>query len=91
MFLAFHPESEGASERSNKTINQAIRFHVERNQRGWVLSLRKVRFDIMNSVNSPTGLSMFQLRYGCSPRALPPLLGHTPIRKSDPCNDPCKL
>ncbi|KAJ3903843.1 hypothetical protein F5879DRAFT_779519, partial [Lentinula edodes] len=28
----------------------------------------------MNSVNSSTGLSMFELRYGRSPRVLPPLL-----------------
>ncbi|KAJ3991476.1 hypothetical protein F5050DRAFT_1581338 [Lentinula boryana] len=28
----------------------------------------------MNSINSSTGLSMFQLCYGCSPRVIPPLL-----------------
>ncbi|KAJ3891887.1 hypothetical protein GG344DRAFT_10435, partial [Lentinula edodes] len=28
----------------------------------------------MNSINSSTGLSMFELRYGRSPRVLPPLL-----------------
>ncbi|KAJ3780092.1 hypothetical protein GGU10DRAFT_240354, partial [Lentinula aff. detonsa] len=28
----------------------------------------------MNSVNSSTGLSMFQLRYGRSPRVIPPLV-----------------
>lgn len=36
MSSSFHPETDGSSERSNKTINQCIRYHVERNQKGWV-------------------------------------------------------
>ncbi|KAJ3919870.1 hypothetical protein F5877DRAFT_1682, partial [Lentinula edodes] len=33
----------------------------------------------MNSVNSSTGLSMFELRYGCCPRVIPPLLSDNSI------------
>ncbi|EDR02339.1 reverse transcriptase-RNase H-integrase [Laccaria bicolor S238N-H82] len=36
---SYHPETDGASERTNKTVNQALRFHVERNQMGWVRAL----------------------------------------------------
>jgi hypothetical protein len=36
---AFHPETDGTSERTNKTVNQCIRYHVARNQRGWVRAL----------------------------------------------------
>ncbi|KAJ3891819.1 hypothetical protein GG344DRAFT_7163, partial [Lentinula edodes] len=32
----------------------------------------------MNSVNSSTGLSMFQLRYGRAPRIIPPLITDNP-------------
>jgi hypothetical protein len=64
MSSAFHPETDGASEHSNKTINQCIHFYVERNQKGWVSALPKIRFDIMNLVNSSIGLSMFQLQHG---------------------------
>src|ERR1700678_1302358 len=46
--MSFHPQTNGASERSNKTINQCLRFHVERNQTGWAKSLSFVRFHIMN-------------------------------------------
>lgn len=74
MSTAYHPETDGASERSNKTVIQAIRFHVERNQKGWVRALPRVRFNIMNTVNQSTGFSPFQLRLGRSPRILPPLL-----------------
>ena len=29
------PETDSSSERTNKMVGQAIRFHVERNQKGW--------------------------------------------------------
>jgi hypothetical protein len=32
---AYHPQTDGASKQTNKTVNQCIRFHVERNQKGW--------------------------------------------------------
>jgi hypothetical protein len=28
MSTAYHPETDGTSERSNKTVNQALRYHV---------------------------------------------------------------
>ncbi|KAF4622194.1 hypothetical protein D9613_009369 [Agrocybe pediades] len=77
MSTAFHPESDGASERTNKTVNQMIRFHVDRNQKGWVKALPLIRFNIMNSVNKSTGFSPFQIRLGRSPRIIPPLVHGT--------------
>jgi hypothetical protein len=74
MSTAFHPQTDGASERSNKTINQALRYHVRRNQKGWVRALPRIRFDIMNSINASTGFSPFQLRMGRSPRIIPPII-----------------
>jgi hypothetical protein len=43
MSTVFHPQTDGASKRSNKTVNQAIYFHVRRNQRGWVHALPRIR------------------------------------------------
>jgi hypothetical protein len=74
MSTAYHPQTDGASERSNKTVIQALRFHVERNQTGWVKALPKVRFDIMNMVNASTGVTPFMLKSGHSPRLIPPLI-----------------
>lgn len=68
MSTAFHP---GASEHSNKTINQQIRYYVQRNQKGWVKALPKIRFDIMNTENASTGLSPFQLCLCRSPHTIP--------------------
>ena len=68
---AYHPETDGSSERTNKTVNQCLRFHVERNQKGWKRALPRIRFFLMNTVNKSTGYSLFQLKYGHSPRVLP--------------------
>ena len=75
---AYHPETDGSSERTNKTVNQALRYHVERNQLGWVRALPRVRFDMMNTINKSTGFTPFQLRFGQSPRVIPPLIPAKP-------------
>jgi len=36
---SYHLETDGSSERTNKTINQSIRYHIRRNQKGWVRAL----------------------------------------------------
>ena len=71
---AYHPETDGASECTNKTVNQALRYHVEHNQLGWVHALPKIRFDLMNTINKSTGFTPFQLRMGRSPRVILPLV-----------------
>jgi hypothetical protein len=64
MSTAFHLQTDGASEQTNKTVNQAIWYHVQRNQKGWVKALLKICFDIMNTENASTGLSPFMLHMG---------------------------
>ncbi|KAG9217547.1 hypothetical protein CCMSSC00406_0008474 [Pleurotus cornucopiae] len=36
---SFHPETDGSSERTNKTVIQCLRFYVDRHQKGWVFHL----------------------------------------------------
>jgi hypothetical protein len=83
MSSACHPETDGSSGRSNKTVVQCLRYHVARNQTGWVKALPLVHFNIMNTVNSSTGFSPFQLRMGRSPRLIPPLTPHTALPPLD--------
>jgi hypothetical protein len=61
MSSAYHPQSDGASEQSNKTINQCPRYHVEQNQLGWKRALSWIHFNMMNTLNGSTGFSPFQL------------------------------
>lgn len=62
---------------TNKTVNQCIRFNIERNQTGWSKALPLIRFQIMNSVNKfiRVGFSPFQLRFGRSPSLDPTWTG----------------
>src|ERR1700683_2226576 len=84
---AYHPETDGSSERSNKTINQCIRYHVCHNQKGWVCALPRIHFDIMNSINASTGFLNFQIRLGRSPRLIPPIV---PTTITDPRSNACE-
>ena len=77
MSTAYHPETDGVSEQTNKTVSQALRYHVKCNQMGWARALLHVHFDMMNTINKLTGFTPFQLRFGCSPRVIPPLLPTT--------------
>ena len=36
---SYHPETDGASEQSNKTVDQCICYHICYNQKGWVRAL----------------------------------------------------
>lgn len=74
MSTSYHPQSDGTSEHTNKTINQCLCFHVERNQKGWVRALPQICFNIMNTANASTGFSPFQLHLGHLPHMLPPLV-----------------
>ncbi len=83
MSTAFHPQSDGSSERTNKTVIQTLRYHVARTQHGWARALPRVRFAIMSAVNASTGFSRFQLHLGRQPRILPPLF-QTDVTAADP-------
>jgi len=67
---AYHPEMDSSSKHTNKTINQALRYHVERNQLGWVCTLLHIHFDMMNTFNKSTGFTPFQLHFGQSLRVI---------------------
>ena len=58
----------------NKTVNQSLHFHVDRQKSGWVCALPQICFTIMNTVNASTGFSKFQLHLGLSPHVIPPLV-----------------
>jgi hypothetical protein len=74
MSSSYHPQTDSASKRTNKTVIQCIQFAVERDQKGWANTLPKVRFNIMSTTNASTGYTPFQLRFGRLPRILPPLM-----------------
>lgn len=74
MSSVYHPQTDGASGQTNKTVNQSIWFHIGQNQKGWVRALPWIHFCIMNTINTSTGYSGFQLQLGRSPQLIPPIV-----------------
>lgn len=64
---------DGTSERTNKSLNQALQFFIDHHQSGWVDTLPHVQFNLMSTVNMSTGYSHFHLHLGRLLQLLPPL------------------
>ncbi|SGY16095.1 BQ5605_C012g06756 [Microbotryum silenes-dioicae] len=71
MSTSFHPETDGRSERTNKTAIQALRAVVNKQQNNWVRHLVNIEFAINASVNASTNKSSFEVVLGRSPSLLP--------------------
>ncbi|GAA5972542.1 hypothetical protein JCM11641_001892 [Rhodosporidiobolus odoratus] len=71
MSTSFHPETDGRSERTNKTVVQILRQYVSRQQQDWVSHLSSVEFSVNAAVNDSTGKSPFELVLGFTPSLAP--------------------
>jgi transposase InsO family protein len=74
MSTAYHPQTDGQTERTNRTILQILRNYVNRNGSNWAKFITTVEFAINSAVNSSTGKSPFEIVYGYLPRILPPAI-----------------
>jgi len=61
---AFHPQGDGQSENTNKTMEQILRSLVEPRSRDWDKALSQVEFAINDSVHKVTGYTPFEMMYG---------------------------
>ena len=74
---AFHPQTNGQSERAIQMLENFLRPYVERDPQNWVKQLPLAEFAANNSVNMATGYSPFFLNSGGHPILLATLLqGH---------------
>jgi hypothetical protein len=71
MTTAFHPQADGRSERTNKTVGQILRTFTAKRQSRWLESLPAVEFALNTAVNVATGFSPFELVFGRRPRLFP--------------------
>src|SRR5205814_10559152 len=71
MSTTAHPETDGASERSNKTAIEALRSYVNRRQTDWMDHLIHVETAMNNSINATTKMTPTQLLFGTSIRLFP--------------------
>ena len=67
MSTAFHPQTDGQTERTNQTIEQYLRCYVNYRQDNWVSLLPIAQF-AYNNRKSTTGETPFFANYGFHPR-----------------------
>ena len=64
---AFHPQTDGQTERVNAVINQYLRNYVSADQRDWVEYLGLAEFSYNKAKHSATGESPFKVAFGVEP------------------------
>jgi hypothetical protein len=77
MSTAFHPQTDGQSERANQTLEMMLRAFVNQQQNNWDTLLPALEFAYNNSVNPSTGFSPFYLTAGFHPNVPASLLRPT--------------
>jgi hypothetical protein len=70
----FHPETDGSSEYSNKTVIEAVRYYVSVRQHDWSEYLIHIELAMNNSVNATTEMTPTELLYGTSLHLVPHLV-----------------
>ena len=69
MSTARHPQTDGQTERANRTIKEALRSYVNAKQDDWDQYLAPLEFAYNNARNASTGHSPFFLNHGFHPRS----------------------
>ena len=68
MSTSFHPQTDGQSERANRTLEECLRNYVSINHDDWDNYLPLIEFAVNNSKGTSTGQSPFYLNYGEHPK-----------------------
>ena len=66
---AFHPQTDGITERLNQTLEQYLRCYVNQQQNNWVELLPMAQFAYNSAKNETTGMTPFYANYGYEPTA----------------------
>ena len=67
MSSGFHPQTDGQTERTNRTIEQILRFYVLPDQSNWDTALPMVAFAINRAFNQATKATPFEVILGYNP------------------------
>jgi len=72
MSTAFHPQTDGQTERLNQIIETYLRAFVSKGQDVWVHLLPMAEFAYNNSITTGNGMSPFYANYSFHPAAMDP-------------------
>jgi len=68
LLTAFHPQTDGQTERVNQELEQYLRMFIDHRQEQWPEWLGTAEFIYNNKVHSSTKTSPFKANYGQNPR-----------------------
>jgi len=72
MSTAFHPQTDGQTERLNQTIEAYLRAFISREQNNWASLLPMAEFSYNNTITMGNGITPFYANYGFHPTTLDP-------------------
>ena len=84
---AYHPQTDGQTERTNRTIEEMLRCFVSMTPALWEETMPMLEFCYNDSVHASTGYSPFFLCYGRHPRTAASLLKSPLPRTASPSAD----
>ena len=64
LLTAFHPQTDGQTERMNQELEQYLRFFIEHRQKDWPEWLAAAEFVVNNKIHTATKVSPFMANYG---------------------------
>ncbi len=77
---AYHPQTDGQTERVNQEVEKYLRMFVNHLQTDWAEWLSLAAFAHNNRTHSSTGKSPFKINYGYNPAVLPGTKSIAPFR-----------
>ena len=66
--MAYYPEIDGQTERTNQELEQYLRMDIKHRQNNWAEWLATAEFAFNNKVHITIKSSLFQINYGREPR-----------------------
>src|SRR5262249_35143392 len=70
MSTAFHPQTDGKTKHTIRSVSQILRSVVAADQTDWALRIPMVEFAMNSAISSSTGFAPFELNYGYMPKML---------------------
>ena len=83
MSTAFHPQTDGQTEKMNQLLEETLRHYVGYTQSDWDDNIQMAAFAINNAVNVSTGYTPFFLHKGFHPRMPTDRADSSPTRTVD--------
>lgn len=85
MSTPYHPQTDGQTERTNRTMEQLLRPYVNELGTNWALHLPLIEFGYNNAYQASIGMSPFKADLGFEPRFID--LVHSTEKRSEAAND----